>query len=132
LTNIAPPAPPKAVPKPIALTCSRFGKSFVAATIGMQKSGPIKKPRNATIIAERTKLLISQKRSSSTIEHSKYVKTARSSPRRDVKNPRETRPRVMPIQNPVLTIAEEKGSPWRTFIIKVIIQPPSDTARSID
>ena len=50
------------------------------------------------------------------------------SPSLGVTNPSVTRPTIRPSQNPVAVIPLAKGSPWRTRIMKMTIQPPRATS----
>lgn len=55
-----------------------------------------------------------------------------NSPNQAVRKARPMRPTVMPAQKPVEVREEEKVVPERTWVMKVTIQPPSDTMMAVN
>lgn len=126
-THNAAPLPPTAALNPIAATCISDGNSLVTAMIVDGKIGPVKKPTSATATAETMNCGTSQKTSSQPTAITRYALTAIRSPIIGVMKPSTTRPTVRPSQKPVAVIPEGNGWPLRTRIMKLTIQPPSDT-----
>ncbi|CAM6005273.1 unnamed protein product, partial [Sphagnum balticum] len=57
------------------------------------------------------------------------MSVAQYSPMRPVRKPRRRRPTVMPAQKPVEVAEATRGLAERTVVMKVMIQPPSETLK---